>query len=1628
MKKIILILLFISSYSLFAQNHYMIPDIGAPDMAIYVELVAPHDQKGYFGTDGFFLPGVNGEVDFNVTKNADLVEFGPTVVSWEGRLVSTHIFVKRTASPTQVTPDPAWQVEFSVDGTTVPAPRDFTFSIVQPQTLGNNGDITGINETVFGEGNLGVRSERGAMIVDSLILKDNTTYTVTTDDPDNDLSNGNQGFFPAVILSKGPIIGNNSVISVSSTNKHGGPGGGGGGGSFQDRPDSRSGGSNGGDGFTGGGKGGTNRYITSSGDYRNFGSGTSADGESFNGIPSFDPEGVGGWEASYGGTGHPFGVVGVQSLSGSNADNQGGFGGGSGYRNDTQGGAGGYATAGQGNNVSGGTTGGKVHGNDMTVPLAGGSGGAGGNPEASFFDPIVTSGDGGGGGGALLLFAREIDGVSIEADGHDGNNGNDDSDGGPGSGGAAVIMSKNGINNSTLSVSGGSRSGRDGGAGRVRFDGYQAFTPISSVPDEASEYRGISTDSSNIIRPRHRLTGTHEPGKEILIYIKSETTDWQLLRNPFSPGSVSWGVNLDFDEFHEAEYYISAVQSETQVVDDYTFEPVKVLSQAATNILRFGEPDIYFPTDTTFDVVNCTGSTLIDSIQIQSIGGDYLFLSPWKLAFGDRGINFTPYVPAKRVIPNGPDSLSYINIDYTRLAGQSGIVTDTLYLIHDGVSFDDTVAIAININLQDVDVSFLNEQSTQIIDTLDLGVICKGELATARFNIRNDSELDINNLNLSIVDEGSGIAASFDVTPNTIGILPETQSSLFDVNFQDLSNTAYPNGVFAKLILNSDECPNGIDTLVLKVTVAEVELAFDAPGDILNFGNVNPNQTKDMVVTVTNVGDKPALIDTPPTALAPFSYKGADQPLPYLLQPISVDPTAKLELTYTFAPVAEGNYNYSTDVASLFNSGQGSCDASKTLNLVGTSSSANVEFPDTLDFGILYECETDSQDVFIKNRFTDLINLKNDYGIIDEVPSGYFTVANAPLSINSGGSNSFRIGFIPPSIPSDSGLKTAKLTFGFDESGDEEFEIVLIAEVDTFQVKMSPSNPFDLGDVPVGVDFAPKQLTLNNQGKLPRTLTGFTTPPGSKLTITQTGGFPVIIQPGGTQDFDVDINLGLTDLGPFSEDIVANFAECDNTIPIEVIANGVEANLVIPTDLNLGVKSPCLDETIQVEFQNTGDASLNLDSVIIKSGQDTLDFKVIDQLINKFTGTNSYFETFDIDASGLPFGEYKALLTAFYTANGQNLQIQKFITADIKSGIVVTDDPTDFGKVFVGGTETRTVNISVDDTAPFAANQDITVEANDINLDPNRPEFQFGSPYIITLNSNTNNDENFDITFSPQDVIDYGTIFDLKVTLENGCTYFVPFDMLASGTEGDTLYLSSDDFDGIEPNNEVEPNIDNFKIPIYGNISNIANEQNKTAEVQIKKLIMRFNKTIFFPMSVTNGSLLSLKTDQPEFTTIEIDMDSPVPVSEDKVLLTEIEGATLLGNQKDNIIVMESSVELQDSSGISQIRTKNFNFNLTVCQEGGDRLLEYTQELTYDIQPINGKLAINATFIEPGMHKISIMDMTGKKRLISEFYRNKGDENNISIEYNLSEFTSGVYYILIETPARFKTEKIVIVK
>jgi len=1617
MKNIILALVFILPFVSFSQSHYIIPDIGAPDMAVYVEMIAPHNQKGYFGDDGLYLPGVDTEVQINAVQNSQYVTFGPMVVSWDGRLISTHIFIDRSANPTLTTADPSYEVIIEITGTTVPATRTFNYFIVKPQSLGVNGDISGVNETVLGDGNLGFRSPRGAMILDSLTLKPGTNYSVSVKDPDGNIANGNQGFFPAIILSKGPINGNGSTISVSAQSKMAGPGGGGGGGRFDDFglfDNSR--GTDGGAGYTGGGKGGYNASSVpgQTDEYRDIGTGTGGRGISYNGVAIDDP--TGGYEASYGGTGHPFGTVGKQSTSGNAADWQGGYGGGTGYRNSTQGGAGGFATVGGGANVTGGTTGGKIHGNIMSIPLAGGSGGAGGNPQGL----SAESGEGGGGGGAIKLFGSEVRNIKIDANGHNGTDGDGSADGGPGSAGAISLMGKVGISGFDLTASGGSRSGRTGGSGRIRFDGFNGNTDPSFTPSDVSKYRGISTDTSNYIKPRHRLFGTHKPNGQVKLYQKSKTTDWTMIAD-FPSLSLGWVSPLNYDVNHEDEYYIVAVQEETRIVDDYTYQPGFVLSQAATNILRFGEPEIYCPKDTSFDLINCANVVYEDSIQIQSIGGDFLnIIVEDKWVFGDRGfeiLNLGDY----DISPQSPDSLFYINFRYTKLAGQSGIITDTLILYNNSPT-KDSCRIAVSINLQDAKITFRNQANNTEIDTLDLGTICVGDIATGKFNIRNDSDFDLTNLRL--VKSGNGQEIDFTLSPTTIPVIGFSLNSLIDVSFQDLGNNAFVNGVSIEVVVYSDECPDPIDSLVIFIKVVTSELTLSEADRSLDFGSVPVGQTKDMTVTMTNTGDRPALITNPLPVNNPFSFVSSSEALPFTLNPIKLDATAKIDFTYRLSPTASGDFIDSTLFESLEDIPTGSCNYDIEMYLTGTSTVAEISFIDTLDFGLMYECQDSTADRFITNESEFTIAIDTANARFSGGDLAFFKFLAKPRTINV--QNQFRIKYEPPVKPTTAGIKQSKIEFELDPTTGETFEIVVKAEVDTFLVDYLPGKPidYDLGDIPVGFDVAPQKLRITNNGKLPRTVTGVTFPPSSKLTVNHTLGLPITIAPGGFEEFDVDIDLMVGDEGPFREDIIFNFVQCNNELPVTVIANGVKGELEIVTDLNLGDLPPCFDLSIPVLFRNKGDADISLDSVIIEeNGVEIYRLLNMPQTLTVLPGANAYQEDIKIKKSGLKVGSvYNATLKAYTTENKLFQEYPpKAITANIKSGLIITPQPVDFGGVGSGQSKTISVTIEKDPAVQFSDTASFRADIIRSNMKKGFNEYQFNSPDSLFLIGGDNQPKSFDIVFNPTINQNYDDTLDVKVSI-NGCEFFMPLAIKGTALAGDTLLIYTKDMIG------VEPDIDNYRIPIYGKLKSADIGIDKTASIEISNLDIDFNKTIFFPMTITNGTFTKRETDGAS-TLLSISMDNPVTVnSTDEVILTELVGPTMLGNVKDNLFHLNATPSITDSTGISTIIATSSFFNLTVCSEGGDRLLEYTDGFNFTLIKSFESFVIDAHLVEPGLHRVRIMNMTGKTELIEEIVRLNSDKNDYSIEYDTSNLSSGVYYVLFETPARYKTHKLIIIK
>ncbi len=603
---------------------YLYPDAAAPGMNVVVDAVASPIDRGTFGPDsrdivvGDSLSA--GQLELVHADDADRVLLGPSVVSWDGRLLSTMIFVKPGALPGPV----PLRVRTPAGRSNVD-----TFYVVDPVHV--NGDLTGGG--ILGAG----RSRRGVFVVDGLSLVSGV-YTIDTSDCDP-VTPGNQGFLPITILSKGPVrIESGATLSVSGRSdqtqriSYAGPGGGGGGGGEILA----------GSGFTGGG--GpimSNSSLTlgasigSGGTHSGFWSG----GGSLNGAPG--GESYFG-AAGGGGTAHPFGASGSfgQVFPSEPVDrNPGGRGGGAGGAvrgvgiGSVGGGGGGNATPGQGAELTPhgdrDANGGQVVGSRQLVPLAGGSGGGGGG----FQSGGPCAGGGGGGAIAIYSFSSLLVNGTIEADGAGGVRNPDvpsASGSGGGAGGAIVLGAQKAMTfglNASVHAFGGdggdnsgsssSTAGGKGGEGRIRLDGRVTRLP-KTVP---AYFAGPASSASSGMQARADsfIVGYASPDSTLLVWKRSAGGSWKSTRTQ-ADSKGEWRVKLTTaDVAGGGPLYVVVMQRVTNPSRrEFSYEPAWVMSTAGANVI--GTPAMEdLPDSLPFDCIHYRDSN-VRSLQIRNTG------------------------------------------------------------------------------------------------------------------------------------------------------------------------------------------------------------------------------------------------------------------------------------------------------------------------------------------------------------------------------------------------------------------------------------------------------------------------------------------------------------------------------------------------------------------------------------------------------------------------------------------------------------------------------------------------------------------------------------------------------------------------------------------------------------------------------------------------------------------------------------------------------------------------------------------------------------------------------------------------------------------------------------------------
>ncbi len=581
---------------------YLFPDVGAPGMNTYVELVAPYDLIGGFGAaDGLYGAPTLEVKCFNAADTSKVV-ISPCVVGWEGRLISCQIFVRPSVTVGSTPIAIPIQVVRVANNATFSSNVD-TFFIVQPQTFGakSGGGMIGSG------GSWGARSKRGAMIVDSMVLGSGT-YTIDTSDSDP-LAGGNQGFLPMVVISRGRIVvASDAVISASAYGKSGGPGGGGGGGYGNSRPASAfppipaiPGEADAplGSGFVGG-----SSAIPVLGAPGGFGSSSGSGTAALNGVTVSPFSATGRWMSA--GPGHPF-------------DNTGESGGGASIGSNTGTppafvavGGGGNATAATGTSIA--AVHGKVIGNPQIVPLHGGGGGCGGGA----YDSV-----GGGGGGGIALYSNRAAVISTaESRGGRGHNGTapgntlrGDAAAG-GAGGCVIIGGRLGVSLGAANVPGGipgapvattNATADTGGVGRFRNDGRLVGSP--TVTASAVRWTGPTMDTLTYAdSSRWTIRGTGRAGDSILVFVRGETGTWNF-GGPFRSFVASdstWQARITFP--FDSVAYVFAIQRCNVPTPNSSTErvPTHIYSQLAASVVRLNLfPALEAPASRQLDTIIC---------------------------------------------------------------------------------------------------------------------------------------------------------------------------------------------------------------------------------------------------------------------------------------------------------------------------------------------------------------------------------------------------------------------------------------------------------------------------------------------------------------------------------------------------------------------------------------------------------------------------------------------------------------------------------------------------------------------------------------------------------------------------------------------------------------------------------------------------------------------------------------------------------------------------------------------------------------------------------------------------------------------------------------------------------------
>lgn len=1696
MKPVKLFLIIIFIYQIFLVNafaqqiSYILPDIGSPGMNIYFEIIGPTGTNDNFGADGFYLNDQTSNVKIECVSPADeeKITFGPLVVSWQGRMISSQAFINPAVEPNSS----YWSdlqnayripVRVNVNGTFSTID---TFYIVKPYHLG---DISSNPDRVFGEGTLGRRSRRGAMIVDSLILASSQTYTVTKTDCDP-ITSGNQAYLPFVLLSKGKINGQNinTIISVngsapaSGAGGNGGPGGGGGGGRFCDWAGS---GDAGGNGFTGGGPGGRNSSGNPfSSDYQNIkGTGTYSNGASLNSVtaPAF------AWyEASGGGTGHPFGLSGNGCNDGGACNPPGGYGGGSGYQQNQKGGSGGYASVGSNSNA-GTNTGGQIVGNLMGVPLAGGSGGASGNPQGM----NECSGSGGGGGGAILIFGNTIQGLSLHANGGDGGSG--DGNGGSGSGGLIAAFAKQSLYNVASYVTGGVNATTTGGSGRVRADAMQYTSYNYSPTATASSFKGFASDTSHYIDRIHTIQGSKETGRTLAAYIKPENGDWNQVA--LIQTNSNWTAALDLNFTTDTLFYFVVLQDvNNPITAPYLNEPARILSQSAANVLIIKKmPEIAGDSIATFQIANCEGSFKDTTIYIRNNGDSPLTINFDQSNFLYGNLGFQLISPHNEVIISVDESVP-VTLRFTYQTGQSGTITDSLFIPNSSPNKDPWI-IKLVATIEDINLEIYDITITNPILRVDFRTRCIGEQYENPLVIRNNSNLTLN-LSDPVLNPADGFA--YEILGERI--LPPNDTCLINILFTPAQEITYNS----TLTFGVDECATYTKQVDLEGTGHIAR--FDLSTNQIDLGNICNNDSIFFSFFVKN------------NDLFFININNVNLNLPnssYTIEKNQILPNDSSEIIIKLFANGTGNIQgkiyISSDGCGLF---------TDSLNITANVVETNLEIVNVEPFGPVRIGQKDTITVTLINNGNAAAYIR-DYPIVNP-PFRIVGIdpTNPPFLLPSGVEMSFDLEFAPTDNLTDSTYITV---FSFANSGacDDSVGIPIKATIVEPEIVMSKYN-IDFGKIAV-CQTKRDTVYLTNNGTGEVNLTNDPEITGQNISNFKLIQFPsprMRIEPGATVSYIIEFDPNNSPAGVKTAQLIIYTDDLvDSQISISLTGESLELNVQAnPNSIDFG--SVPIGETANqvLTLTNLGELDARISKII--SDNANITFLPNQDIYLNANGGNTSIDLSLIFANS---GNNNGTISILFDLQCSDTINIPFIGQALEGNIVVPDI-IEYGQLAPCEDETRDLVVENTGTAPIIL-QSINLVGQDAVL------FAIITQPTLPLTLNPGETATFQISFTPASTSDgtktcnavvnaivnaeqvnvitqlvgekvsailalpnevvFGNVIvgntvskELVIKnnsnvpinldsllLQNGTpqfTYqpdykdrmipvddsiiitirFTPTEITAYSDTIDVFYkvFTCNDIKKISirgngmpansvivwlPDTIVNPNIKDFQFPLYAKL------ENNGSPVKVRfNATLRFNASMLYiyndllnNVSILNDTIIYNDTEDISERVLQLSFDE-TEISFGKKIIHTFPSSTLLGDRKSTTLNWSDITFTNENNEIGDLRFINSILESKICEQGGDRLLKYTTPLHLRVYPVpaSEKIIVDVQANESGEHKIELFGLNNQKTVLERWNVVPNTNKSFNFVFKTNEIVNGIYTIILTTPTEIRYKQVIILK